>query len=361
MTVTTGMVGHGFYDENSAPQWSATETVLPWLEDAAASIADAGQSQPIGIADFGCSEGANSIRVIERAVSTLRSHTVAPILTVQSDLPTNDFSNLIKSLRPEEMSVFGEQVYSALVGGSMFGQLLPPRSIHLATTFNAIGFLSRRPVDRLPGYILPNGPSKQNGVGKVVDAERKAFAEQAAHDLETFLRVRAAELVPGGKLLVQVFGASEEARTCDGIYDVLNDAVLEAVADGVIDRAEYATYYQPVYFRTVEDLTAPVVGASAPLSGLFVLDRAMHYETPVSFVEAFRSDHDAGAYAKRYTDFFRAFTEAVLCLAFPSKDPKPFADDIYARAERLVRRHPERYPFRYISVAMLLTRSAASS
>ena len=38
MAVTTGMVGHGFYDRNSAPQWAAIEAVLPWLEDAIAEL-----------------------------------------------------------------------------------------------------------------------------------------------------------------------------------------------------------------------------------------------------------------------------------------------------------------------------------
>ena len=30
--VITGMVAHGFYNRNSAPQWAAIEPVLPWLE-----------------------------------------------------------------------------------------------------------------------------------------------------------------------------------------------------------------------------------------------------------------------------------------------------------------------------------------
>ena len=50
---------------------------------------------------------------------------------------------------------------------------------------------------------------------------------------------------------------------------------------------------------------------------------------------------------------------AVLCQAFPRPDPRALADAIYGRAERLLQAHPERYPFRYVSVAMLLTRSPA--
>ncbi len=202
MAVTTGMVGHGFYDQNSGPQWTTTEVVLPWLEAAVAEMALAATPATIGVADFGCSEGANSIRVMTRLTAALRGRTPRPIQTVHSDLPTNNYTALLRDPRTAAGSVFSNNVFSAVVGGSMFDQLFREKlALHLATTFNAIGFLSRRPVARLPGYILPNGPSARRGVGHVDDAERAAFAAQALADVEGFLRARAAELVPGGKLL----------------------------------------------------------------------------------------------------------------------------------------------------------------
>ena len=290
MAVTTGMVGSGFYDENSGPQWAATEAVLPWLTEAAGALPLDDSLPALTIADFGCSEGRNSVEVMRRLIPAVRARSARPITTIHSDLPTNDFSGLFVRLRGTDGPTLGPNVYSAAVGGSMFDQLLPARSAHLATTFNAIGFLTRRPLDRLPGYILPNGPSALRGVGHVDAAERAAFAAQANADLERFLRMRAVELVPGGKLLVEVFGESEAGRTCDGIYDVLNDAVLEVLDAGLIDRAAYETYYQPVYFRTLDELVAPVAGDTAPLAGLFSLDEARAYEVAVSFRRDLRRD-----------------------------------------------------------------------
>lgn len=354
MTVTTGMVGHGFYDRNSAPQWAATEAVLPWLDDAIGEMRLDDGPPAIALADFGCSEGRNSIEVMHRVVRAFRKRTPRPIQTIHSDLPTNDYTSLLRSLREGGSSIFGPDVSSAIVGGSMFDRLLPPRSTQLATTFNAIGFLSRRPRDRLPGYILPNGPSELRGVGHVSAEDRAAFAAQAQADIETFLRARAAELVPGGKLLIEVFGGGEMGRTCDGIYDALNDAVLEVLEVGLIDQAGYEAYYQPVYFRTLDELIAPVATPDASLAPLFSLDRAETYEVEVPFVEDFRQNGDAAAFARSYTDFFRAFSEAVLCAVFPNQ--VDLADDVFARAERLIREHPERYDFHYVSVAALMTR-----
>jgi hypothetical protein len=91
-----------------------------------------------------------------------------------------------------------------------------------------------------------NGASRIRGDGTVSVAEQTVFAEQASRDIGSFLRARAVELVPGGKLLLQVFG------------DVLNDAVLEVLNHGMIDRATCDAYYQPVYFRTLDELTEPV-------------------------------------------------------------------------------------------------------
>jgi len=359
MPVTPGMIGHGFYDRNSAPQMAAIAYVLPWVESTALDMHLNDPPSIIGLADFGCSEGQNSIAVMKRLVAACRKRTKRPIQTIHSDLPTNDFSELFKRLRPEGRSVFDDNaVYSAAVGGSMFDQLLPPRSLHFAATFNAIGFLGRRPLDRLPGYILPNGPSKRRGVGHVSEDDHAAFAKQARDDLGAFAHARAAELVPGGKLLIQVFGSGDDYRTCDGLYDVLNDAMLELLDDGMLARNDYEAFYQPVYFRNLDELTSPLADPKSPTAALFQLERAETYEVPVPFVEEFRRTGDADRYATAYTDFFRAFTEPVLRSAFQSH---PSLDrliaEIYGRAKRLVQHEPERYEFHYVSIAALFTRT----
>ncbi|WP_434051155.1 MAG: hypothetical protein RDA78_17790 [Roseibium sp.] len=354
---TTGMTGHGYYDANSRTQWNAIEAVLPILDSAAAQfpLQDEGV---ITFADYGCSEGRNSVAVMERALRTALPRTELPVQTVHSDLPTNDFGTLFLNLRPHGQSVFGsDRVFSSAVGGSMYDQLRPDRSVHLATTFNAIGFLSRRPVATLPGYILPNGPSAVRGNGFVTEDEKAAFSAQARRDVEDFLEVRARELVPGGQLLVQVFGATADARTSDGLYDLLNDAVLEFVQTGEIDRETYARYYQPVYMRRLEELTGPVLETGCKSAGLFDLNQARDYEITVPFVEQYRKDGDLDAYVAAYVHFFRAFTEAVLTNALPdTPERNGLVERIYARAEAILKEAPDLYPFRYLAVAMLLTR-----
>jgi cyclopropane-fatty-acyl-phospholipid synthase len=214
---------------------------------------------------------------------------------------------------------------------------------------------------RLPGYILPNGPSVTRNIGAVTKQERDAFAQQATDDLVAFMTARAAELVPGGKLLIEVFGASANGCAGDGIYDALNDAVVEFCNSGRITRDEYERYYQPLYFRTLEELVKPVAKPDSPLSSLFRLDRAETYEVKVPFVEAFRIRHDAASFARAFTSFFRAFTEPVLRIAFSSSaDVDGLVSDVFSSAERLICKNPEAYMYHYPCVAALMRRLSAS-
>jgi len=328
------------------------------LDDAVDQLVLDDETATIGLVDFGCSEGANSVAVLKRLIAAVRKTSDLPIQTIHSDLPTNDFSELFLRLSPKEGGGYDDDnVFSAAVGGSMFDQLLPPSSVHFATTFNAIGFLSKRPLDQIPGYIVPNGPSKQRAVGQVTKAEEKVFAELAHSDLQDFAKARAAELVPGGKLLIQVFGVGDEFRTCDGLYDVLNDAVLEAVDQSMISQGEYDRYYQPVYFRTLKELTAPFKDPDSKVANLFTLEQSEFYEVPVPFVQEYEKTGDIDVYAAAYTNFFRAFTEAVLRLNFVNHPSlETLVEFVFDQSEQLVRQYPQRYEFHYVAVAALLTR-----
>ena len=262
MPVTTGMKGDGYYDDHSTPQMAAIEAVLPWLEEAVGRMELPAPERPIVIADFACSEGRNAIAAARRVIAAIRRPDQRPIQMVFSDLPTNNFNQLFANLYPPgQPAIASADVFSAAVAGSMFNQLLPPSSLAVAATYNAIGFLDRRPEVSLPDYILPMGPGRPRpGVGVTPEA-RQAYAAQASDDLVRFYKARAAELMPGGKLLIASFGAGEHHRACDGLYDVLNDALLDLVASGRLRRELYNRLVFPIYFRTTDELVAPVASA----------------------------------------------------------------------------------------------------
>src|SRR5262249_46840534 len=162
--------------------------------------------------------------------------------------PSNDFNQLFANLREARCSgLFAAGVYPSVVGGSFYGPLLPPGTVHLATCFNAIHWLDRLPAVPVPdgvGYRRPRPHRPGLAVSPEVTA---AFKGQAEQDLVRFLECRARELVPGGKLLLSGPGDTSQVSTADGVLDVLNDACLDLVAAGRLERGQYERLTMPCY------------------------------------------------------------------------------------------------------------------
>ncbi len=97
------MKGGGHYNQHSTPQRMVVSMSLPFIKAgvAAAQYAHSGGSGGgITIADFGCSEGANSFLAMKCFIESIRSrHSVStPVTVVHNDLPTNDWNVLMQSL-----------------------------------------------------------------------------------------------------------------------------------------------------------------------------------------------------------------------------------------------------------------------
>jgi hypothetical protein len=91
--------------------------------------------------------------------------------------------------------------------------------------------------------------------------------------------------------------------------------------------------------------------------GAFTVDRAESLEAPTPFVVEFRRRGDVAAYAAAFTGFMRAVSEPVVRAALNQKNREAATvDSLYERIRARLLAEPERYLFRYILVAVLLTR-----
>jgi hypothetical protein len=358
MPATTGMKGSGYYDRYSDAQLASVQAVQDWVDDAVASLPLPACAQPVTVLDLGSSEGRNAIRLMRAIVAGLRRRTDQPLQTIYSDLASNNFNQLFANLEEvRDTGCFAAGVYPGAVGGSFYGRLLPPGTVHLATCFNAIQWLDRLPAVPLPdsvGYRRPHPP--RQGLAVTPEATA-AFTRQAEQDLVRFLECRAQELVPGGKLLLASPGDTGQARVGDGLIDVLNDACLDLVAAGRLEPEQFERLTMPVYCRTVAELRAPLERADSPVRRAFTVDRAEELEVPTPFAVEFRRGGDVAAYAGAYTGFLRAFSEPVVRAALhqPAGEAAT-VERLYERIRARLRAEPERYWFRYILVAVLLTR-----
>jgi hypothetical protein len=358
MPATTGMKGAGYYDQHSAAQLASIQALRDWVDNAVANLPLPAPAQPVTVLDLGSSEGRNAIRVMAAIVEGLRRRTGQPVQTIYSDLASNNFNQLFANLEEARRAgLFSARVYPAAVGGSFYGPLLPPGTVRLATSFNAILWLDQLPAVPVPDFVAYRRPHPPRPGLAVSPEATAAFRRQAEQDLVRFLECRALELVPGGKLLVASPGDTDQARVGDGLFDVLNDACLDLVAAGRLGREEYERLTMPCYYRTVAELLAPLEREDSPVRGAFAVDRAEVLEVPTPYIVEFQRGGNVAAYAGAYTGFLRAFSEPVVRAALHHPDGEAVTvDSLYERVQARLLAEPERYVWRYLLVAALLTR-----
>jgi len=152
-------------------------------------------------------------------------------------------------------------------------------------------------------------------------------------------------------------GDTDQARVGDGFIDLVNDACLDLVAAGRLKREQFERLTMPCYFRTTEELLAPLEWEHSPVRGAFAVERAEALEVPTPFVVEFRRGGGVEAYAGAYTGFLRAVSEPVIRAALHQPEGEVgVVESLYERIRARLLAEPERYLFRYILVAALLTR-----
>ena len=358
MPATTGMKGSGYYDRHSAAQMSSIQAFQSWVDDGVANLTLPAPTEPITILDLGSSEGRNAIQMMASIVAGLRQRTDQPIQPIFSDLPSNNFNQLFANLgEARRAGLFPAGVCPAVVGGSFYGPLRPPGTVHFATCFNSIQWLDQLPSTPVLDGIAYRRPHPTRSGGVTSPDVMAAFTRQAEQDLIRFLVCRACELAPGGKLLIASPGDTDDTRVADGLADILNDACLDLLADGRLERPEYERFTMPVYFRTVAELLAPLEIEDSPVRGTFSVDRAQALEVPTPFAVEFRRSGDAAAYAASFTGFIRAVTEPVVRAALHQNNGQAdTVDALYERLRSRLEAEPERYTWRYFMVGAQLTR-----
>ena len=130
------MEGKGFYNEYAAIPASGGALALPLLEEAARQISLDSTDRPIVMADYGSSQGKNSLAPMRAAIAVLRARVGAqrPIVVYHTDLPANDFSTLFEVLESDPASYLREEhsVFPSAIGRSFYRPILPPSHVDLA-------------------------------------------------------------------------------------------------------------------------------------------------------------------------------------------------------------------------------------
>jgi hypothetical protein len=303
------MEGEGAYNKYAKLPAGGAALAVPLLEKAVRNISIGTGDQPVVIADYGSSQGKNSMAPMQVVIRDLRQRAGPnrPICVFHIDQPSNDFNTLFEVLDadPERYVLDEPNVFPAAIGRSFYESVLPPGSVHLGWCSYAAVWLSRIPT-LIPGHFF-----SLRSTGRV----RAEFERQGAQDWEAFLSLRARELGPGGRLVVVLPALADDGLSgFESIMDQANSVLAEMVADGALMAEERARMVLGAYPRRRCDLLAPFAH-DGHFQHLTVEDFEMS-ELPDAAWTAYERDGDKEALTTKHALFFRSIFMPSLASAF---------------------------------------------
>jgi len=298
---TAAMEAGGAYNRSSTVQAAGLAPAVPWLLAAAEMVPLGPPDVPLIVADYGSSQGRNSLAPLAAAIGVLRERAGAdrPISVVHTDLPDNDFSALFQTVAADPGSYLrgDSNIFTYAIGRSFYESLFPSGSVTLGWSSWAVQWMSRVPAP-VPDHIHYS----RSAVASV----RAAYARQGAEDWQTFLALRGRELRPGGRLVVLLMALGEDGDFGFGpVMDHLEATLTELVADGFVTPAEHARMVIPTVGRSRSDLLAPFA-ASGRFAGLEVVQLDI-FRGADPIWDAYETSRDVTAFALSWGAFTRAF------------------------------------------------------
>ncbi|UJR24571.1 hypothetical protein I4U23_005946 [Adineta vaga] len=128
------------YNKNSIPQNVAIQSSFQVIKEAVDAL---DVFSVTIIADYGSSQGVNSIHAMKKIIDCLRKQKKSKIdpLVIHNDLPTNDWTSLHRLLNEDKT------YHGVASGRSFYEQCLPTNSLSVGYSSTAIHWLSKKPCD----------------------------------------------------------------------------------------------------------------------------------------------------------------------------------------------------------------------
>lgn len=352
------MKGGGYYSESTRGAKDVIDNASGMLLDAVAALPEPAPGRPVQIADFGAADGGTSKKSIRNTVAAIRERfPERQILVTYTDLASNDFSTLFKSMQGleghAEHTYYTEfdGVFVHACGIGFHRQLIPDASLSLGFSATAMHYISEKPCE-IPDHVHMVGTS---------GAPLEAFAERAAKDWENILLARAHELVPGGRLVFMNFGKDEQGRYLGGtggvdMFDTFDRLWKELANEGRITQNEYVNATFSQFYRTKEEFSAPLIDPASPVhaAGLRLIS-AHTGLVKCPYRAAFEAAGGAMSvreFAVSYIPTLRSWSETVFATALdsarPANERAAIVDAFYQRYEDLVAADPDGHAMDYI-------------
>ncbi|CAL5007701.1 unnamed protein product [Urochloa decumbens] len=258
--------GEASYARNSAIQNTTGQNwIKPVIEEVVIGLLQwksTGAPSTMVIADLGCSSGPNALALVSTAVNALLHHHAAqhhqapPELRVLlNDLPNNDFNDVAKRLVSFQQSTqsSGMVMTAGIVPGSFYKRLFPNNFLDLVVSSNTLHWISEAPED-LKNSMIPLYDEDEGLRRARRPLVIQAYREQYRKDFNIFLKLRAQELVPGGRMVASMLGS--RPNQCIAPWDFITIPLNDMASRGLISREMLDCFYVPMYGPSDMELQA---------------------------------------------------------------------------------------------------------
>jgi hypothetical protein len=339
------MEGRGWYNRNSTMQAAGNEHAMKHWQDALSNVPIGAEN--IVIADYGCSQGRNSLKPMNLAIETLRERAGAsrPVEIYHNDLPTNDFGSLFQVVTDVTDGYMARHplVFSYAVGRSYFEAILPPDSVHAGWNSWTMQWMSHKAADA-PDHVF----AKMSAVPEV----RAAVASQQAEDWTKFLELRASELRPGGCLLSLFVAHPSEQMGWVYVGGEMWEAVIDLQRAGIISEHEAVRITVPTAQRSLDDIQMPFRD-TGKFAGL-AIEHLEFMPGPDPFWEELQRTGDKSAFARGLAGMVRGFGGPTIASALDQgRDRAAVIDQYFQRLEQRFATNPQRHEF-FIACVLLV-------
>ncbi|KAJ9703767.1 hypothetical protein PVL29_005170 [Vitis rotundifolia] len=268
--------------------------------------------ESVAIADLGCSSGPNTFCAVSEIMTIIYKRCCQLVRSpprfwvFSNDLPGNDFN----SMRGKNGEEFG-LCHVAAVPASFYHKLVPPRTLQFVHSACSLHWLSHVPPELLNKQISNKGKIclPKSSSTPLIDA----YAAQFQRDFSLFLRLRAEEIVPGGRMVLPF----KARRTPDPVpdescllQDQLAQALQELVSEWLIAEEKLDSYNVPYYEPYTEDIVTEIEKeGSFGINGLEIM--ALPWDSPNG-----GQNYDRSTSAQKLAKSMRAVHEPMLASHF---------------------------------------------
>ncbi|CAF3791070.1 unnamed protein product [Rotaria socialis] len=341
---TRGMAG--CYNLNCRPQMAAIELSLPFIQQAIDVLDLTSSSAPLIIADFGSSEGLNSMYAMKAIIEYLRhsKEENRSFLVVHNDLASNHWTKLFELVNNDST------YYGLACGQSFYEQCLPPNSLSVGYSSTSIHWLSRKPC---------NVSNHCSALFSQQD-EFDSFKHQAHIDFSQFLEHRSRELVPGGVLILAIVCVNDEGL-CGS--DVSKQLLYKCAQSLPLISKELLNYTIPEYLRTYAECVDHDLFSKFSFE---LVNSQFHIILSEIFSQWQQKQVTVNEFARFHTQFMRSWSESALQQALEANekrsktDVQVLLDRFWMMYEQEVKERPHEHDSRSFRTYLVLKKSKSA-